>query len=364
MSKHPRIDALDILRGLALAGMLLVNNPGSWSHVYSPLLHAPWHGITPTDLVFPFFLFVVGAAMAYSFQQQIKTQQFNWLNIYRRTFLLIGIGILLSAFPFTKSIEQWRLLGVLQRIGLCYFIVACLLRFCSYRQLSIIAGMSLIAYWLILASYGNAPYAQETNLARSVDLLIMGESHMWQGLGFAFDPEGLLSTLPAAVTCLSGYLITVKLQQCQSALSQIKMLLLIGLICLIVAIIWQFVFPINKSLWTSTYVLISTGIACFTLSLIIACWDIWKIRFGLHALKIYGANPILIFVLAGIVARLFSLIKLEVNAQSIPIKTLLYESLATLLPAKIASLTFAICFMLSFFLLAYLLYRKKIFVKL
>lgn len=363
MNANERIDAIDILRGLALAGMLLVNNPGSWSNVYAPLLHAQWHGLTPTDLVFPFFLFVVGAAMAYSFKAQISTQKFNWLNIYRRTFLLIGIGILLSAFPYTKSLENWRLPGVLQRIGLCYFIVACLLRYYRPKQLFAISVATLVAYWLVLQSYGLAPYAAQTNIAGHIDMLIIGESHLYRGLGFVFDPEGLLSTLPAAITCLSGYLVTLQLQQCESPKDKIKRLALIGITGVILGLAWHWLHPINKSLWTGSYVLVTSGIACLVLTLIIICWDQWNIRLGLQALKVYGSNPILLFVLAGIVARILILTKVEYEGLTMTSKAALFNLLTQFMPAKQASLVFAVLFMVSFYALALLLYRKRIFVK-
>ncbi|MFC4701368.1 acyltransferase family protein [Glaciecola siphonariae] len=368
MSNTQRIDALDVLRGLALAGMLLVNNPGDWGAVYSPLLHASWHGLTPTDLVFPFFLFVVGAAMAYSFKAAIANRQFDWLSIYRRSFLLIAIGILLSAFPFQQSLSEWRLPGVLQRIGLCYFLVAVLLRYYRPKQLLFIGIATLLAYWAAMAWYGSDigtdPYAMQSNLPRQIDLMVFGEAHMWKGLGFAFDPEGLLSTLPAAVTCLSGYLVTLKLQTCAHAMQKIKFLLLAGIVAIGLGVLWHLVHPINKSLWTSSYVLVTSGIACICLALIIFLWDSLRFRFALHALKVYGSNPILLFVLAGIVARALYLINIEVNGQTQSLKGFLYSGLAGTLPPKLASLSFAVLFMMSFYLLALWLYKKKIFVKL
>jgi predicted acyltransferase len=364
MDAKQRIDAIDVFRGLALAGMLLVNNPGDWSNVYWPLLHASWHGLTPTDIVFPFFLFIVGAAMAYSFQTAILTSTFPWRSICRRTFLLIGIGILLSAIPFHNPISEWRLPGVLQRIGLCYFFVAVLLRHCRPRQLLIVSGVILIVYWLVLSLYGAEPYAKETNLPRTIDMMILGSQHMWRGLGFAFDPEGLFSTLPAAVTCLSGYLVTLRLQTFNSPQQKIKWLILAGVVCTLLGIIWHFSFPINKSLWTSSYVLVTTGIACLTLAFIIACWDVWQVRRGLQALRVYGSNPILLFVLAGVFTRGLMLIEIGQGDKNQSLKEVLYGTLAEVLPAKIASFSFAFLFMLFFYVVAWWLYQRKIFMKL
>ena len=364
MKIDQRIDAIDILRGLALAGMLLVNNPGSWSYVYWPLLHAPWNGLTPTDLVFPFFLFVVGSAMAYSFKDKIEKQNFEWLKISRRAAFLILIGILLSAIPYQQALSEWRLLGVLQRIGLCYLICAILIRYFTFKQLFIVGLVTLVAYPIALFVFSANPYSIEDNLVRHIDLTILGSSHMWRGLGLAFDPEGLLSTLPAAISCLSGYLITLHIKQLNTPIHKVKSLMGIGLVCVSVALLTALIDPINKSLWTSSYVLISSGIACIALAFIISCWDIYHIKFGFNALKIYGSNPILLFVLAGIMARALGMITVNINGQSLAIKPMVFEWLSLFMPAKIASLSFAIIFMLIFYLLALVLYKRSIFIKL
>lgn len=364
MNTNQRIDALDILRGLALAGMLLVNNPGSWSHVYSPLLHAPWNGLTPTDLVFPFFLFVVGSAMAYSFKNKIASKKFDWLNIGRRATLLIIIGIMLSAIPYQQPLSEWRLPGVLQRIGLCYLLSAILVRFCTYRQLLVVAVITLFAYPVALFIYSTDPYSLEGNLVRHLDLAAIGPSHMWHGLGLAFDPEGLLSTIPATMTCLSGYLVTLTIQRIDAPILKVKYLLGIGLICVLVALLAALLDPINKSLWTSSYVLISSGIACIILACIVICWDIYHLKFGLNALKIYGSNPILLFVLAGLVARALVMITVDVDGKSLAIKQVVFNALAHMMPEKMASLSFAVIFTLTFYLLALWLYRRSIFIKL
>lgn len=364
MNITPRIDALDILRGLALAGMLLVNNPGSWSHVYWPLLHAPWHGLTPTDLVFPFFLFVVGSTMAYSFQDKLESRHFAWLKICRRAGLLILIGILLSAIPYQQALSDWRILGVLQRIGLCYLICALLIRYFTFRQLIIVAALTLVAYPIALFLFSTNPYSIEDNLVRHIDLSLLGATHMWSGLGLAFDPEGLLSTLPAAISCLSGYLITLHIKHISSPIKKVKSLVGIGVVCVSIALLAALIDPINKSLWTSSYVLITSGIACLVLALIIIFWDIYHFKVGFNALKIYGSNPILLFVLAGIVARALSMITVNIDGRSLAIKPIVFEWLTRFIPAKMASLSFAIAFMLSFYLLAWVLYKRSIFIKL
>lgn len=364
MNKNQRIDALDIFRGLALAGMLLVNNPGSWSHVYSPLLHASWHGLTPTDLVFPFFLFVVGSAMAYSFKYKLANMSFDWLSIGKRATLLIFIGIMLSAIPYQQALSEWRLPGVLQRIGLCYLISAVLIRFCTYRQLCFVVLTTLLAYPVLLFIFSANPYSLEDNVVRHFDLAVLGSSHMWNGLGLAFDPEGLLSTLPATMTCLSGYLITLYIQRIASPILKVKRLAAIGSICIAVALLAALIDPINKSLWTSSYAVVSTGIACLTLACIIICWDIYHIKFGFNALKIYGSNPILLFVVAGLAARALVMISVDIDGKSVAIKQMIFAGLSQLMPLKVASLSFAVIFMFSFYMLALYLYKRSIFIKL
>jgi predicted acyltransferase len=364
LPSNDRNASIDILRGIALAGMLLVNNPGSWSNVYWPLLHAPWHGLTPTDLVFPFFLFVVGASMAYSFVHQIETRQFRWLGIFRRAFLLILIGVLLSAFPYQHPISEWRLPGVLQRIGLCFLLACFVLRFCRPKQIILVSVISLMIYWLGLYGYSDSPYAMDSNLARSIDLMIFAESQLYKGYGLVFDPEGVLSTLPATVTVLLGYLSAHYLRALKNDTDKIKWLLVVGLFTSVAGLIFSMLFPINKSLWSSTFVLVTSGIACILLALIIAYWDKGKRRFGLQWLRIYGSNPILLFVLAGLLARILNLIKVDTQVGVLSIKHLLYQTLANVFPEKIASLIFALGFMLVFYLLALLLYKRNIFIKL
>ena len=227
-----RIESLDVLRGLALALMLLVNNPGSWSAVYGPFLHAQWHGLTPTDLVFPFFLFVVGASMACSLRGRIQGSGLPWVSIIKRSFLLFFIGFILQIIPFDQAPDTWRVMGVLQRIGLCFLLVAIMIAIVKERWLLLTGVIVLIAYWLILLSAGQAPYSVENNLVRHVDIAILGSAHLYQGKGLAFDPEGLLSTISASITVLSGYLVCVKVLQQKTNKQQILHLLIVGAVLL------------------------------------------------------------------------------------------------------------------------------------
>ena len=361
---NQRIDALDVLRGLALALMLLVNNPGSWAAVYAPFLHASWHGLTPTDLVFPFFLFVVGASMACSLRGQIRRAGLPWLSVCKRAFLLFLIGLILQIIPFDQSPDSWRIMGVLQRIGLCFLIVAVLITMIKERFL-LLAGITiLLVYWLMLERFSDNPYSLADNLVRHGDIMLLGAQHLYQGMGIAFDPEGLFSTLPASITVLSGYLVCSKIQRMQSHSQQILYLLCIGTIALGIALLWAFVHPINKSLWTGSFVLVTSALACFSLALIILCWNVLNMRVGFTALKVYGSNPIFIYVAAWLFAVFLTRTTVTIANQSISLQQFVYSHLQLFMADKLASLTYAFLFACLFYAVALVLYKKRIFIKL
>lgn len=364
MNTNKRIDSIDILRGLALALMLLVNNPGSWAAVYAPFLHAQWHGLTPTDLVFPFFLFVVGASMACSFGDNVNKIGISWISVLKRTFLLFIIGFLLNIFPFDQPLENARVMGVLQRIALSFLIVAMLISFLNLKKLFIAFTVLLGLYWLLLAYGSDSPYSLETNIVRQVDLLVLGSSHMWAIKGVSFEPEGLLSTIGSSLSVLSGYLICKFILQKQDHRMQIKRLLIIGLIFFTIAFIWSYWHPINKSLWTSSFVLMTNAWACFVLALIVYLISQLKFSLGLQAFTIYGSNPIFIYVVSWIAAVLLTRVEITYETNDLSVKGYIYQSLTQFMPDKLASLSFAVLFMMSFFLLAFWLYKKQIFIKL
>jgi predicted acyltransferase len=359
-----RIEAIDVLRGLALALMLLVNNPGSWSAVYAPFLHADWHGMTPTDLVFPFFLFVVGASMACSLRGQVQTSGLAWLSILKRSFLLFFIGFLLQIIPFDQAPDTWRIMGVLQRIGLCFLLVTIMIAMIKERWLLLTGIIVLIAYWLLLLLAGQAPYSVENNLVRHVDIAILGSTHMWQGKGMPFDPEGLLSTISASITVLSGYLICAKVLQQKTEKQQILQLTGVAIVLLGLGLIWSVWQPLNKSLWTGSFVLVSSAFACLSLALIILLWRAPVIKTVMHGLKIYGSNPIFIYVASYAFAILLNRFSFTIGAQSNSIQVWIYSSFQSVMTDKLASLLYAISFTLLFYVIALVLYKKRIFIKL
>ena len=362
--------SLDIFRGITLAAMLLVNNPGSWSHVYAPFLHASWHGLTPTDLIFPFFLFIVGAAMYYSMARfalgagRHKALTIPWGKIAKRTALLFLIGFVLNIYPFNQPVENWRIMGVLQRIALCYGVAALLVCVLNTRQLVYCCVALLLGYWALL-NVVNLPYSLNGNVVRLVDIQLFGASHLYQGFGVAFDPEGLLSCLPAVVSVLAGYLSSAFLNHTKQHKVQYRSLLFYGLCALILAGLWHVLLPVNKALWTSSYVLATTGFAWLTLAAIIYCYEIKRWRKGLNWAEVYGSNPLFIYVLAWIFAASLPLLGWTNSAgQTVNLHSLAYQWLSALMPEKLASLVFALGFVGLFYLLSLLLYKRKIFIKL
>ncbi|MEM8908663.1 MAG: heparan-alpha-glucosaminide N-acetyltransferase domain-containing protein, partial [Bacteroidota bacterium] len=280
-----RFAPLDIYRGLTICLMIVVNTTGDWSQTFGPLLHAPWHGFTPTDWVFPSFLFAVGTSFAF-----VKTRWADkplgavFSKILKRTLIIFVLGYLLSWFPFIKwtANGEWifkplattRIMGVLQRIALCYFLGALLIYYFSKRRLLWAAAVLLLGYWGLLYFFGD--YTLENNFARTLDRWLLGDAHLYRGEGIPFDPEGLLSTLPAMVNVIGGYLTGIYLIESKINYEKLAKLLMVGILLLVGAYVWDLAFPINKKIWTSSYVLLTTGISILVLSLIIYTMEFVK----------------------------------------------------------------------------------------
>ena len=355
--------SLDIFRGLTLAVMLLFNNPGSWSYVYSPLLHAKWHGLTPTDLIFPFFMFIVGASLFHSMKKVI-TGHVPWIKIIKRTCLLFVIGLLLNIFPFVDDVNDWRVMGVLQRIGICYGVSSILICILNKKQLIAINVLILIGYWLVLLLVNN-PFTLEGNLVGQLDNLIFGSSHLYQGFGIAFDPEGVLSCLPAITTIFAGYFTSIMLSEQPNDKERIKKLLLWSVVALIITALWQQWFPVNKALWTSTYVLVTSACAWLLLASIIYIHDVKEFTSAFDWAKIFGSNPLFIYVLASLSSStlLFISWRNEVN-ELMNMHQLIYINLTNIMSPINASLVFALLFVIVFYWLSACLYKLRIFIKL
>ena len=361
-----RLVSLDVLRGLAVAAMLLVNNPGSWEFVYPPLLHAEWHGCTPTDIIFPCFLFVVGVSLAFSLA---KCDRPPYAKILRRAVLLFLLGLLLNAssllmaWAFQGTAPEWeklRILGVLQRISLAYLLASPVVLHLKPRGQAIASVAILFGYWFALALGGDL--SPEGNFAATVDRALLGADRLY--LGGPYDPEGLFSTLPAIVTVLAGRATGAWLRDCPRRSETSLQLAIAGLAALVVGRFWHFAFPLNKPLWTSSYVIFTAG---WSLVLLAACFEAIEVRqwrrLGMP-FAAAGLNAISIFVASGIVAR--ALYKTSVGSGDSALSTYawLYENGFRSWAGDVnGSLAFAIATVLFWCAIAWGLYRKKWFLK-
>ncbi|WP_073122113.1 acyltransferase family protein [Reichenbachiella agariperforans] len=369
--KNQRLLALDVFRGMTIAFMILVNTPGSWSHVFPPLLHASWHGATPTDMVFPFFIFIVGVSMFFSFSKfdQGLTSELT-KKIIKRTITIFMIGLLLNYFPFfNRSLDTLRIMGVLQRIALVYGAASLICISVSIQSIWKIGTGILLTYWGLLYWLGGAePFSLEGNITTAVDLAILGENHIYKGFGIPFDPEGLLSTLPAIVTAMFGYLAGYTVQSFNDKNLLVKNLLLIGTSTVLLALVWDTVFPINKPIWSSSYVLFAGGIACITLALLIEIIDIRGYNRWTKPFIVFGMNPMIIFVFSGVLSKVMVYIITwkDAEGETVRFYRWCYETIymgAFPNQAKLASLCFAMTVVSICWAFGYVLYRKKIFIK-
>lgn len=358
--------ALDAMRGFTLAAMILVNTPGSWGHLYWPLAHADWHGYTPTDLIFPFFLFIVGAAMVFALRRfDYRPGREVLTKLAKRVAIIFAIGLFLQAFPFNTPPSEWRIMGVLQRIALAYGLATLAVIYFSTRLLYVFMAIVLLGYWglLYLVGADNA-FGVETNVVTLVDRVVLGSDHLWQGKGVAFDPEGLLSTLPATVNVLVGFLATRWLTTRVTARDKLRGLLVAGVTLLLLGYIWSFWLPFNKSLWTSSFVLVSSGWALLVLGMFIVICESGAGQKLVQPLRIFGMNPLFIYALAALWVTCYFLVSIAFQGQQMTMYQFLYElCLLVVADPYGASLLFAALHVALFWVVAYVLYRKNIFIR-
>ena len=370
IDRSTRVISLDVFRGLTIAAMILVNNPGSWTHVYGPLRHAEWHGWTFADMVFPFFLFIVGAAITFSFGNKLERgvkKQSLYIKIIRRTLILFALGLFLNAFPLFE-LSTLRIPGVLQRIAVCYLITSVIFLNATWKgQLAWATGL-LLFYWAIMEwipvpGTGAGLYEKGSNLAAYIDSILL-RGHMWPQTR-TWDPEGLISTIPAISTTLFGVLTGHWLRSDRTPRDKTIRLLVIGGVAVLVGALWHFLLPINKSLWTSSYSVLMAGLASLCLSVIYYLVDVRGNKRWIQPAKVYGMNAIAVYVLAGITARLLYLIKITgADGNTITIKAWIYNNLfASWLGDLNGSLANAIAFIIVMYLCMLVLYKKKIFIK-
>ncbi|MGQ1911072.1 acyltransferase family protein [Marinifilum sp. RC60d5] len=368
MEKSKRLMALDAFRGLTIAAMITVNTPGSWSHVYAPLLHSKWHGCTPTDLVFPFFLFAVGVAMFFSFgkfNHQLNAEAGK--KILKRTLIIFGIGLLLNAFPFVHiKMENLRIMGVLQRIALAYGIGSLLCLVLNKARLLYVSAAILFSYWgLLYFLGGDHPYSLEGNPTIAFDTMILGASHMYKGFGITFDPEGLFSTLPAIVTVILGYLTGALISKTEQK-RIVPTLLVFGVLGFVLGLVWNIWFPINKPLWTSSYVLYAAGLAQLVMAVMIYLIDILNYKKWAHPFLVFGMNPLFIFVLSVVwVKVIIYLVHFTDKSGGIlnGYAWLYKNAFASWAGPLNGSLLFALSHIIVYWLIVLYLYKRKIFIK-
>ena len=354
-----RLVSVDAFRGATVAGMILVNNPGDWGHIYAPLEHAAWNGWTPTDLIFPFFLFLVGASLAFSTRDTTREAAIRALKIF-------GLGFFMAFYP-RFNIFTVRIPGVLARIALCYFVAFLIKKHFGPRAIAFIAAACCLGYWFLMTVVpvpgGIAPNLEpSTNLGAWLDRLVFGD-HLWVS-SKTWDPEGLLSSLPAVGTTLLGYLAGSLFRAGLGASEILRRLVVSGFVMTVAGLAWDTVFPINKSLWTSSYVLFTAGLASLILALFYWVADVRGFKSGLKPFVIYGVNAIVVFVASGLLAKTMGLIKVPLGDKMVSSQVFIYKTFfeSWLQPIN-ASLAYAIANVLGWYLVLWWMDRRKIYIK-
>ncbi|GAB3927570.1 acyltransferase family protein [Larkinella terrae] len=362
-----RLLSLDTFRGITVAAMILVNNPGDWGHIYAPLGHAHWHGWTPTDLIFPFFLFIVGVSISYALQNKEKPGLAG--KIVKRSLILFGLGLFLNLFPKFDFMTV-RIPGVLQRIALVYLACSLIYIKTDTRTQGWLIAVLLVGYWLLMTfvpvpDFGPANLEPETNLGAWLDRTLLGGPHLWK-TAKVWDPEGLLSTLPAIATGLSGIRAGTLLKSKRSEAEKTAWLFVAGCLALLGAYIWNGFFPINKSLWTSSFVLLTSGLALQGLALCFWLIDVQGYKRWTKPFVAFGVNAITVFFLSGLIPRLLNMIKTQQpDGTEIGGKEWLYQTFFVpyFESPYNASLAGALTFVLIWFVILYVMYQKKIIIK-
>lgn len=367
MSNPKRYLALDVFRGITIATMITVNNPGSWQYVYAPLRHAAWDGCTPTDLVFPFFLFIVGVSMFFSFSKyEYRLDGRTLLKILKRTLLIFVIGLFLNSFPqWQQDWSKLRIMGVLQRIALAYGIGSVIVLSARRKWLPYVSAVILLGYWAIIHFAGGAdPYSLEGNAVIPVDRFLLGENHMYKGYGIPFDPEGLLSTIPAIATVIIGYLAGSFIAGGEKSTLPVKFLVA-GAAGIGAGLLWSLVFPINKPVWSSSYVLYTAGWAAVFMAVLIWVIDLRGWKGWTPFFVVFGMNPLFIYALAGVWARVLTrLIKITDGDRAVTGYNWLFQNVFQPVAGDMnGSLMFALSHIAVYWLICYILYKKRIFIK-
>lgn len=382
---NKRLLSLDILRGITIAGMILVNNPGSWNYVYAPLQHASWNGLTPTDLIFPFFMLIMGVSTF------IALRKFNFepskpllRKIAKRTLLIFLTGVALSWFAVSLRtyhslaaeglgfFERWgramtnfekiRILGVMQRLALSYGITSLIVVFVKHRYIPHIIGVTLVGY-ILLVYFGNGYATEGYNLLAVTDQSILGLNHMY--VEYGVDPEGILSTIPCIAHVLIGFYIGKILIEKKDNDQRMLQLFIIGTVFTFLGLLLDYGFPINKKIWTSTFVLSSCGMGILFLALLIYIIDVKGYKKWTSFFEVFGVNPLFIYVLAGVVAITLGGIRFDYAGEKVSAKGYFYSQiLQPIFGNYVGSLVFALLFVGLLWAVGYVLYKKRIYIKL
>ena len=374
MNAPQRFLALDVLRGMTVCFMIIVNTPGNGATSYAPLNHAHWHGFTPTDLVFPTFMFAVGNAMAFAIRKwETMTDAQVIGKIFKRAVIIFLLGYLMYWFPFVhwnanhqleaNSFSHTRVMGVLQRIALGYLFASLMIRYLKPSTVFTLSLVFLLVYWLILKTLGDHsdPYNMLTNAGTRLDLWFLGENHLYHGEGVPFDPEGVLSTLPAIANVTFGYLAGKWMLETGKTYEGLAKLLLAGAAAVAIALAWDPVFPINKKLWTGSFVLLTAGIDCILLAALAYVIDFLQRTKWTYFFQVFGKNPLFIYLLSELGVTLLGFIPVGEKHQ--PLYSWLYQNIFQHAGMYLGSFLFALTFMLICWLVGYVLDKRKIYVR-
>ena len=374
LSTSQRFLALDIFRGMTICFMIIVNTPGNGDTTYAPLLHAKWNGFTPTDLVFPSFMFAVGNALSFVMLKWSHLSQGQVIaKILKRTIIIFLLGYLMYWFPFVHYNEQHQLVantfdhtrvfGVLQRIALGYCFAALMIYYLKPYRVLTLSVIFLLVYLLILLLFGetNDPYNMLTNAGTKIDMWLLGPNHIYHGEGVAFEPEGLLSTLPSITNVTFGWVAGKWIQRNGKGYEGLAKLLMAGVLLIAIALAWDRFFPINKKLWTGSFVLLTVGIDCIILSVLIYITDFLQLRKWGYFFEVFGKNPLFIYLLSEVIAILLWFFRVGENYQ--PVYRWIFENVFSRAGMYFGSFLFAISVMLFCWLVGYIMDKRKIYVR-
>lgn len=379
-----RLLSLDILRGITIAGMIMVNNPGSWSYIYAPLGHASWHGLTPTDLVFPFFMFIMGVSTFMSLRKyQFKLTKESLYKVVYRTIMMFVIGLALGWFGMlcrglsageglvtaaTSHFETIRIMGVFQRLAIAYGFSAIIALLVKPKNLLWVIFILLFGYFLLLL-FGNGFERSENNIVSIVDRAILGVKHMYKdvdaaGNRIAFDPEGLLSSIPSIAHVLIGFLFGKIIIDNKDNHKRVEKILIWGTVLAFSGLLLQYGAPINKKIWSPTFALATTGFAAQLLGLLIWIIDINKKEKWSRFFHAFGINPLFVYVLAGILANIVANAKITYAGEKMIFKNYIYGVLIQPWAGNyFGSLVYALVFVFICWIFGYILYKKDIYIK-